>query len=91
MTKIAFDNHIKKHKTLGCLAPSCPDQFNEFQAFCKHVNTCKPSWKEIVTSFVQFECFACSKSYKLYQVKFIQGVQDQNFRIQTAITQELCA
>ena len=71
MTKIAFDNHIKKHKTLGCLAPSCPDQFNEFQAFCKHVNTCKPSWKEIVTSFVQFECFACSKSYKLYQVKLI--------------------
>ena len=62
LSKIAIESHMTKHKNLGCLG--CPSQYNDFKDYCSHANLCKPSWKEMVTSFTTYECFACKNSYK---------------------------
>jgi hypothetical protein len=61
-TKIAFEKHTDKHNIYSCIG--CPGKFKNFKAFCSHANLCKPSWKKIVTTLCEFECFACMKRYR---------------------------
>ena len=87
---LRFTFQLSSHEKLVASRAFNIQLFTHIQNFlAKEIKECQRKLTVSIFDYLLKKCFNLNRRY--FKISNVQGVQDQNFRIQTAITQELCA